>query len=83
MLEKVMGSPCKSVNKLIHETIKSIPCRDWIDSIVSSVFRIIMILISDSYQITVSQMNLQQIKKQPLFTDVIVQTFTVNRGYFL
>ena len=58
MFEKVMGSPCKSVNKLIHETIKSIPCRDWIGSIVSSVFRIIMILISDSYQITVSQMNL-------------------------
>ena len=58
MLEKVMGSPCKSVNKLIHETIKSITCRDCIGSIVSSVFRIIMILISDSYQITVSQMNL-------------------------
>ena len=33
-LEKVMDRLCESVNKLIHKTIKSIICRDWIDSII-------------------------------------------------
>ena len=31
---------CESVNKLMNETIKSITCRDWISSIVSSGFSI-------------------------------------------
>ena len=31
---------CESVNKVIDEIIKSITCRDWIDSIASSGFRI-------------------------------------------
>ena len=39
-LEKVMDRLCESVNKLIDEIIKSITCRDWIDSIASSGFRI-------------------------------------------
>ena len=38
--EKVMDMLCESVNKLIHETIKSITCRDWMGSIVSSGFLI-------------------------------------------
>ena len=35
-----MGNLRKSVNKLIDEIIKSITCRDWIDSIASSSFLI-------------------------------------------
>ena len=39
-LEKVMDRLCESVNKVIDETIKSISCRNWIGSIVSSGFSI-------------------------------------------
>jgi len=39
-LEKVMDRLCESVNKLIDEIIKSITCRDWMGSIVSSGFLI-------------------------------------------
>lgn len=39
-LEKVMDRLCESVNKVIDETIKSISCRNWMGSIVSSGFLI-------------------------------------------
>ena len=38
-----MDRPCESVNKLINEIIKSITCRDWIDSITSSGISIIIV----------------------------------------
>lgn len=41
-LEKVMSRLCKSVNKLISETIKTITCKGWIRSIVPS-FHLILV----------------------------------------
>ena len=46
-----MGRLCERVTERINETIKSIPCRDWIDSIVSSDFSVMINGAGDSYPI--------------------------------
>ena len=43
ILKKVMYRLCENVNRLISEIIKSITCRDWIDSITSSGISIIIV----------------------------------------
>lgn len=67
MLEKVMGSPCKSVNKLIHETIKSIT----IGSIVSSGFSINSELLERAL---ISNSSLSQFNRILLLSQKIVTT---------
>ena len=41
--EKIIDKLCETVNKLMNKTIKSIICRDWIDSITSSGISIIIV----------------------------------------
>ena len=56
-----MDRLCESVNKVIDETIKSITCRDWIDSIASSGFRIKLCIKLSHDKICCLQLSLYKI----------------------